>query len=175
MGGVDSPSSSPGSRELPPRSSHHLALVQDSSSSKPWADNGPFQAARCLEPARDPAVVSPPAGAERCGAPAQIRHGGMPAPGCERKAGGRRCLVPWGDAPAAHTPAPGGAASPLQHPPCSPRPFWALQQPPARHLPEGLSAGAPVQPPARCGGVGCLAAGAHAGSSKVRQKQDQAE
>lgn len=40
--------------------SHHLALVQGSASSKPWADNGPFQAAWCLQPARALAMVSPP-------------------------------------------------------------------------------------------------------------------
>lgn len=40
--------------------SHHLALVQGSSSSKPWADNGPFQAAWCLQPAGALAMVSLP-------------------------------------------------------------------------------------------------------------------
>lgn len=40
--------------------SHHLALVQGSSSSKPRAHNGPFQAAWCLQPARALAMVRPP-------------------------------------------------------------------------------------------------------------------
>lgn len=40
--------------------SHHLALVQGSSSSKPWADNGPFQAAWCLQLAGALAMVSLP-------------------------------------------------------------------------------------------------------------------
>lgn len=64
---------------------------------------------------------------------------------------------------------------PLQHPPCSPWPFRASQRLSARHFAEGLSTGAPAWPPTRCGGVGCLAAGAHAISSEVRQKQDQEE
>lgn len=79
--------------------SHHLALVQGSSSSKPWADNGPFQAAWCLQPARALAVVSPP-GVGSALAPALD----MPALICERRlaAGGMLRI-----------PAAGGAASPL--------------------------------------------------------------
>lgn len=60
--------------------SHHLALVQDFSSSKPWADNGPFQAAWCLQPARALAMVSLP-GVGSALAPALD----MPAPNYERR------------------------------------------------------------------------------------------
>lgn len=70
--------------------SHHLALVQGSSSSKPWADNGPFQAAWCLQPARALAMVSLP-GMGSGLAPALD----MPALSYERK----HDAVCWGDAP----------------------------------------------------------------------------
>lgn len=107
MGGVDSRSRSPGEQELPlRRSSHHLALVQDSSSSKPRGDNGPFQTRGAWsQPGPWLWSVRPAWGS----APTPARRQSWPQLQGEEQ----EMLGVVGDAPAAYIPAPGGAASPF--------------------------------------------------------------